>query len=136
MHQKYGVLKNDLNQKHFTLKPVNMLSVFDQVQLQTTFFAELGRVSLQCQRHINILNFFAPLSSLDSKRYASKAFIMLTKDADYGHYNWVSHARDLQARYEIYESDTRSVIKTEVIKHCESEVLHRLYEHITESQCS
>ena len=85
MHQKYGVLKNGLNQKHFTLKPVNMLSVFDQVQLQTTFFAELGRVSLQCQRHINILNFFAPLSSLDSKRYASKAFIMLTKDADYGH---------------------------------------------------
>ena len=43
---------------------------------------------------------------------------MLTKDADYGHYIWVSHARDLRARYEIYESDSRSVIKTKVIKHC------------------
>ena len=97
-------------------------------------YAELGRVSLQCQRHINILNFFARLSSLDSQRYASNAFSMLTKDADYGHYNWVSHARDLRVRYGIQQSDTRLVIKTKVIKHFESEVLHRLNEHITEDR--
>ena len=53
-------------------------------------YAELGRVSLQCQRHINILNFFTRLSFLDPTRYASKAFSMLKKDADHGHYNWVS----------------------------------------------
>ena len=29
---------------------------------------------------------------------------------------------------------TRSVTKTKVIKHCESEVLHRLHEHITENR--
>ena len=29
-------------------------------------YAELGRVSLQCQWHVNILTFFARLSSLDS----------------------------------------------------------------------
>ena len=63
-------------------------------------YAELGRVSLQCHRHINILNLFARLSSLESKRYASKALSMLTKDADYGRYNWVSHARNLRVRYE------------------------------------
>ena len=59
---------------------------------------------------------------------------MLTKDADYGHYNWVSHARDLRVRYGIQQSDTRLVIKTKVIKHFESEVLHRLNEHITENR--
>ena len=97
-------------------------------------YAELGRVSLQCQRHINILNFFARLSSLDSQRYASNAFSMLTKDADCGHYNWVSHAHDLRVRYGIQQSDTRLAIKTKVIKHFESEVLHRLNEHITEDR--
>ena len=97
-------------------------------------YAELGRVSLQCQRHINILNFFARLSSLDSKRYASKALSMLTKDADYGRSNWVSHARDLRVQYEIQQADTRSVIKTKVIRHFKSEVLHRLNEHITEDR--
>jgi len=66
-------------------------------------YAELGRVSLNCQRRINILNIFARLSSLDSQRYASKAFAMLTKDADYDNYNWVSHGQDLRARYEIYK---------------------------------
>ena len=37
-------------------------------------YAELGRVSLQCQRRINILNFFTRLSSLDIHRYATKGF--------------------------------------------------------------
>ena len=60
---------------------------------------------------------------------------MLTKDAEYGYYNWVSHAQNLRARYEIYETNTRSVIKIIVIKHCESEVLHRLQqEHTTENR--
>ena len=68
------------------------------------------------------------------RRYASKAFAILTKDADYGHYIWASQALDLRARYEMYESDVRSVIKSKVIKHCESEVLHRFNEHITESR--
>ena len=107
------------------------------VRLSTTtdaVYAELGRVSLQCRRHINILNFFARLFSLDSQCYASNAFSMLTKDSDYGHYNWVYHARDLRVRYGIQQSDTRSVIKTKVIKHFESEVSHRLNEHITEDR--
>ena len=97
-------------------------------------YAELGRVSLQCQRHINILNFFARLSSLDLTRYARKAFSMLTKDADHGHYNWVSYARDLMVRYEIQQSDTRSNIKIKVINHFKAGVLHRLNDHITENR--
>ena len=97
-------------------------------------YAELGRISLQTHRHIRILSFFTRLASLDSKRYASKAFAMLIKDADYGHSNWVSHACDLRVRYGIQESDNRSVIKTKVISYFESEVLGRLNEHITENK--
>ena len=59
---------------------------------------------------------------------------MLIKDADYGHSNWVSHTCDLRVRYGIQESDNRSVIKTKVISHFESEVLGRLNEHITENK--
>ena len=59
---------------------------------------------------------------------------MPTKDADYGFYNWVSHARDLWVCYGIQQADTRSVIKTKVIRHFESEVLHRLKERITEDR--
>ena len=65
-------------------------------------YAELGRASLQCQRHVNILNFFARLSSLDPQHCARKAFSMLTTDADNDHYKWVCHARDLRVRYEIH----------------------------------
>ena len=97
-------------------------------------YAELGRVSLQCQRHINILNFFSRLSSLDSQRYASKALSMLSKDADHGLYNWVSYARDLRVRYDIQQSDTRLIIKNKITKHFQSEVLHRLNEHLTDNR--
>ena len=97
-------------------------------------YAELGRVSLQCQRHINILNFFARLSSLESTRYASKALCMLRMDADYGHHKWVSYARDLWVRYDIQQSDTRSDFKNKIINHFQSEVLHRLNEHITDNK--
>ena len=97
-------------------------------------YAELGRVGLQCQRHVNILNFFARLSSLDSQRYARKAFSMLINDVGNGHDNWVSHARDLRLRYEIQHSDTRSIIKTKVNKYFELEVFRRLNEHITENR--
>ena len=97
-------------------------------------YAELGRVSLQCQRHINILNFFARLTSLESTRYASKALCMLRMDADYGHHNWVSYARYLRVRYDIQQSDTRSDFKNKIINHFQSEVLHRLNEHITDNK--
>ena len=97
-------------------------------------YAELGRVSLQCQRHINILNFFPRLSSLESTRYASKAFCMLKKNADYGHRNWVSYARDLRVHYDIQQSDTRSNFKNKIINHFQSEVLRRLNEHITDNK--
>ena len=97
-------------------------------------YAEVGRVSLQCQRHINILNFFARFSSLESTRYASKALCMLRMDADYGHHNWVSYARDLQVRYDIQQSDTRSDFKNKIINHFQSEVLLRLNEHITDNK--
>ena len=59
---------------------------------------------------------------------------MLTKDADYAHYNWVSHARHLWVRYDIQQSDTRSFIKSKIIKHFQSEVLHRLSDHITDNR--
>ena len=107
------------------------------VQPSTTtdaVYAELGRVSLQSHRHVNILNFCNRLSSLDSKRYASKAFTMLQNDADYGHSNWVSHARVLQLRYEIEQSDTRGIIKTKVISHFQSQVLESLKQHLTENK--
>ena len=48
-----------------------------------------------------------------------------------GFYNWVSHARDLWLRYGIQQADTRS---TKVIRHFESEVLHRLKTRITEDR--
>ena len=119
------------------LKECANISITDATNISTTtdaVYAELGRVSLQCQRHINILNFFARLSNLDLQRYASKAFLMLAKDADFGHCNWVSLARELRVRYEIQQSDTRLIIKTKVIKHFQSEVLHRLNEHISENK--
>ena len=91
-------------------------------------------LSLQCQRHMNSLNFFTRLSSLESKRYASKAFCMLRMDADYGHQNWVSYAHDLRVRYDIQQSDTRSDFKKKIINHFRSQVLHRLNEHITDKK--
>ena len=60
---------------------------------------------------------------------------MLKKDADHGHYyNWVSYAHDLRVRYEIQQSDTRSIIKYEIIKHFQSEVPHGLNKHITDNR--
>ena len=97
-------------------------------------YAELERVGLQCQRHVTILNFFTRLSSLDSQRYARKAFSMLINDVGNGHDNWVSHARDLRLHYEIEHLDTRSIFKTKVNKYFELEVFRRLNEHITENR--
>ena len=97
-------------------------------------YAELGRVSLQCQRHINIPIFFPQRSSLESTRYASKAFCMLRMDADYGHHNWVSYDRDLRVRHDIQQSDTHSDFKNKIINHFQTEVLHRLNEHITDNK--
>lgn len=91
-------------------------------------YAELGRMSLQCHRHINILKFYTRISSLDSERYASKAFYMLV-DSEYP--NWVSQTHDLQTLYEIQLSDNRSVIKNKVRKHFELEILGKLNDHIT-----
>ncbi len=93
-------------------------------------YAELGRVNLQYHRHINILNYFSRVSALDSERYSSEAFSVLVNDADLGQSNWVSRARNLQERYEIQQSDNRSIIKSKVRKHFESETLRQLREHI------
>ena len=54
-------------------------------------YAELGRMSLQCHRRINILKFYTRISSLDSERYANKTFHMLV-DLEYP--NWVSQTND------------------------------------------
>ena len=59
---------------------------------------------------------------------------MLRMDADYGHHNWVSYARDLRVRYDIQQSDARSDFKNKIINHFQSEVLHRLNEHITDNK--
>ena len=59
---------------------------------------------------------------------------MLTKDADHGHYNWLSYAHDLRVRYEIQESDTCLNITIKVINHFKSGVLQRLNNHITENR--
>ena len=40
----------------------------------------------------------------------------------------------LRVRYEIQQSDTRSIIKYKIIKHFQSEVLHGLNEHITDNR--
>ena len=59
---------------------------------------------------------------------------MLTNDADNGHYNWVSHARDLRAPHEVQQWNARSVIKTKINKYFESEVFHRLSKHTTDNR--
>ena len=115
----------------FSSKDPKLVAISGSVRVHN---AELGRVSLQCQRHVNILNFFAWLSSLDSQRYARKAFSMLINDVGNGHDNWVSHACDLRLHYEIQHSDTHSIIKTKVNKYFELEVFRRLNEHITKNR--
>ena len=94
-------------------------------------YAEIGRVSLSMPKACYHSIFFTRLSSLDSQCYARKAFSMLITDVGNGHDNWVSHARDFRVRYEIQNSDTRSIIKTKVNKYFELEVFRRLNEHIT-----
>ena len=97
-------------------------------------YSELGRISLQYHRHINILKFLSRLSSLESERYANKAFIMLVNDADSGQSNWVSKTRNLKSLYEIQNSDGHSIIKVKVKKHFESELLNKLNEHIAQDK--
>ena len=94
-------------------------------------YAELGRMSLQCHRHINILKFLSRLSSLEPERYANKAFIMLVDDADSGQSNWISKSRNLQLFYDIQNSDSHSSTKLKVKKHFEIQLLVKLNEHIT-----
>ena len=59
---------------------------------------------------------------------------MLINDVGNGHDNWVSHARDLQVRYDTQHSDTRSTVKTKVKKYLEFEVFRRLNEYIIENR--
>ena len=59
---------------------------------------------------------------------------MLIKDADHGHSNWVSRARDLRVRYGIQQSDARPVIKTKVSSNFNSEVFETLHAHFTENK--
>ena len=74
-------------------------------QLMLFIYAELGRTSLQCDRHTNILKFYNRISSLNSERYVNNAFYMLANDAESGHSNWVFHVRELQIRYKIQQTD-------------------------------
>jgi len=94
-------------------------------------YSELGRIPVQCQRHINILKFFVRLNNLDNNRYASKAFKMLIRDADSGCSNWISAARSLQLLYGVKSSDKIKDIKFKVRKHFESATMLSLKESIS-----
>ena len=71
---------------------------------------------------------------LEPERYANKAFLMLVEDADAGHKNWVSKARDLASLYEIQSSDTKSIIKHKVQRHFQSEIMNNLTIHIAQDK--
>ena len=80
-------------------------------------YAELGRsrISLQSNRHVCMLRFFARLQLLNASephRLACKSFRSLCEAADLGCINWVSRVRELQARYDILPSDNVSAIKS------------------------
>ena len=97
-------------------------------------YSELGRISLQFHRHINIVKFLSRLSSLESERYANKAFIMLANDAESGQSNWVSKARNLQLLYGIQSSDSHLNIKIKIRKYFELELLSKLKQHIAQDK--
>ena len=59
---------------------------------------------------------------------------MLVEDADAGHKNWVSKARDLASLYEIQSSDTKSIIKQKVQRHFQSEIMNNLMIHIAQDK--
>ncbi len=85
-------------------------------------------------RHINIIKFFLRLVNLESERYASKAFHMLSADADAGHSNWISIARSLVSLYKIQNSDTTRDIKHKVNQHFRSAIMDSLKLHITQEK--
>ena len=99
-------------------------------------YAELGRYSVLSTRHINIIKFFLRLVNLESERYASKAFHMLSTDADAGHSNWISIARSLVSLYKIQNSDTTRDIKHKVNQHFRSAIMDSLKLHITQEKSS
>ena len=97
-------------------------------------YAELGRVSVKSRLHINILNFYNRLINLDSNRYASKAFRMLTKDSDSGNSNWVSIATSLQSLYDIKSGDSNSIIKFKVQQHFQSCIMEQLNQQLIQDK--
>ena len=97
-------------------------------------YAELGRVCVKKRFHVNILKFYNRLINLDSNRYASKALIMLTMDADSGNCNWVSIVRSLQALYDIKPSDSNFVINCKVQQYFQSCIMEQLNQHIIQDR--
>ena len=89
-------------------------------------YAELGRISIQCSRHINILKFLFRLESLldlEPDRYACKSFEALSP-------NLVSKAHKLKTIYEISHNDNTAAIKPKVRSHFASEIMNKLKMHV------
>ena len=65
-------------------------------------YAELGRIPLQLNRHVSMLNFYARLISLNDSephRFVCKSIRFLCESVDLGYVNWVSMMRELQGEY-------------------------------------
>ncbi len=97
-------------------------------------YAELGRMSLQCHRHIRILKFYSRLSKLEPERYASQAFLMLVNDADADRSNWISKTRNLRTRYEISSLDNNETTKMKVRNTFASELKNNIHDHIIQDK--
>ena len=100
-------------------------------------YAELGRISLQSNRHVCMLKFFARLQLLnvsEPHRLACKSFRFLCEAADLGFVNWVSRVRELQARYDILPSDNVSAIILKVRCFFESQTLSSLNDHLVQDK--
>ena len=96
-------------------------------------YAELGRISIQCSRHIDILKFLFRLVSLldlEPDRYVCKSFEVLSNGTNNGSPNWVSKANKLKTRYEISHNDTTAAIKSKVKNHFASEIMNKLKMHV------
>ena len=96
-------------------------------------YAELGRISIQCSRHINILKFLFRLESLldlEPDRYVCKSFEAVSNGTNNGSPNWVSKARKLKTRYEISHNDTTAAIKSKVRSHFTCEIMNKLKMHV------
>ncbi len=100
-------------------------------------YAELGRITIQLKRHINILKFLARLESLNDlepNRYVCKSFRFLCNNDNLDGLNWVSEARDLRYRNGVIANDNASTIKAKVKNCFANSVMSSLNEHIIENK--